>query len=54
MVALLAAPLIIDLVLLADSPEELQALLDLVSRYAKRWRLKFNTGKDTDWQMVRQ
>jgi len=34
-----------DIVLIADTPEELQQLLDLVSAYARRWRFRFNTSK---------
>ena len=32
-----------DIVLIAKSPEQLQQMLDVVSDYALRWRLRFNT-----------
>ena len=31
-----------DLVLIADSPAELQALLDIAAAYASKWRYLFN------------
>ena len=34
-----------DLALIAESPEDLQAMLDLVSNYARRWRYSFNAQK---------
>ena len=34
-----------DLALTAESPEDLQAMLDLVSNYARRWRYSFNAQK---------
>lgn len=34
-----------NLALVADSPEELQAMLNIVCTYAGKWRYNFNTGK---------
>ena len=34
-----------DIVLFSDSPEELQAMLNLVSDWCRKWRLKINTDK---------
>ena len=34
-----------DLALVASSPEELQAMLDIVSRYASQWRYQLNSSK---------
>ena len=34
-----------DTVLLAESPEELQQLLDIFSQYCRTWKLKVNTSK---------
>ena len=34
-----------DLALVAGSPEELQAMLDIVHNYAQKWRYNLNAGK---------
>ena len=34
-----------DIVLLAESDNELQNMLDVVSNYANRWKLRFNASK---------
>ena len=34
-----------DLALVASSPEELQTMLDIVSRYASQWRYQLNSSK---------
>ena len=34
-----------DLALVASSPEELQAMLDIVSHYASQWRYRLNSSK---------
>ena len=34
-----------DLALIAESPDELQAMLNIVSRYALRWRYQLNPEK---------
>ena len=34
-----------DLALVASSPEELQAMLDIVSHYASQWRYQLNSSK---------
>lgn len=34
-----------DLVLMAESEEDLQRLLDLISEYARKWRFRFNCGR---------
>ena len=34
-----------DLALVASSPEELQAMLDIVSQYASQWRYQLNSSK---------
>ena len=40
------APMYVDdLALIADSPGDLQAMLDIVSSYACKWRYRFNTQK---------
>ena len=36
-----------DLTLIADSPGDLQAMLDIVSSYACKWRYRFNAQKST-------
>ena len=33
-----------DLALVAGSPEELQAILDVVHNYAQKWRYNLNAG----------
>ena len=33
-----------DLALVAGSPEELQAMLDIVYNYAQKWRYNLNAG----------
>ena len=36
-----------DVVLVADSGAELQAMLNLVEAYVSRWKMKFNSRKST-------
>ena len=36
-----------DVVLVADSAAELQAMLDVVEAYVSRWKMKFNSRKST-------
>ncbi len=34
-----------DIVLIAKSPQELQSLLNIANKFAKKWNLKFNSKK---------
>ena len=40
-----------DIVLLAESPDELQRMLDTVGEYAEEWRFTFNAVKSKDGQV---
>ena len=39
-----------DLVLLADSPGELQLMMDVITDYAKKWRFQINESKPRPWR----
>ena len=43
-----------DGVLVADSGEELQAILDVVEAYVSRWKMKFNSRKSKPWLLGRR
>jgi hypothetical protein len=34
-----------DLVILADTPAELQLMMDVIAKYARKWRFQINDGK---------
>ena len=34
-----------DLVMLADTPAELQLMMDVIAKYARKWRFQINDGK---------
>ena len=39
-----------DLALIAESPQELQAMLNIVHSYAGKWKYKLNAGKSS-WSL---
>ena len=42
-----------DIVLIADTPEKLQEMLEVVTEYSRRWRFELSNKKSQVWEQER-